>query len=178
MYHKLIHLFGFQISICSMIGGLSVVCTSGLGASILTSINGNNQFTYWFIYFILVFGAHSFFLQYRAEQHANFGTFAVVVTLLTEINFLNKALELFNTAMVTPIYFVLFTGCSESSLSYYRQLADDGQNADNPPCLLFSTHFRCDPEQRLQCASCENSHDGIWLLRHLLRNHTATNEQD
>lgn len=38
---------------------------------------------------------------------------AVVVTLLTEINYLNKALELFNTAMVTPIYFVLFTGCSK-----------------------------------------------------------------
>ncbi|KAK9899269.1 DUF803-domain-containing protein, partial [Cystobasidium minutum MCA 4210] len=79
------------ISICSMIGGLSVVCTSGLGASIVTSINGDNQFKFWFTYFILVF---------------------VVVTLLTEINYLNKALELFNTAMVTPIYFVLFTGCT------------------------------------------------------------------
>jgi uncharacterized membrane protein len=32
------------ISICSMIGGLSVSCTQGLGAAIVTSINGNNQF--------------------------------------------------------------------------------------------------------------------------------------
>lgn len=33
----------------------------------------------------------------------------VVCTLLTEINYLNKALELFNTAMVTPVYYVTFT---------------------------------------------------------------------
>lgn len=37
-----------------MIGGISVVCTSGLGASILTSINGNNQFKHWFAYVLLV----------------------------------------------------------------------------------------------------------------------------
>ncbi|KAM0789325.1 hypothetical protein ACM66B_000161 [Microbotryomycetes sp. NB124-2] len=84
--HMLVH-----ISICSLIGGLSVACTSGLGASILTSIRGDNQVKNWFFWFLVAF---------------------VVVTLLTEINFLNKALELFNTAMVTPTYFVLFTGCT------------------------------------------------------------------
>lgn len=36
-----------QISICSLIGGLSVVCTQGLGSSILTSIRGDNQFKHW-----------------------------------------------------------------------------------------------------------------------------------
>ncbi|CEQ41386.1 SPOSA6832_03079 [Sporobolomyces salmonicolor] len=80
-----------QIGICSLLGGLSVACTSGLGASILTSIRGDNQFKHWFIYFLLAF---------------------VVVTLLSEINYLNKALELFNTAMVTPTYFVLFTSAT------------------------------------------------------------------
>ncbi|KAK4057234.1 hypothetical protein OIO90_001729 [Microbotryomycetes sp. JL221] len=84
--HMLVH-----ISICSLIGGLSVACTSGLGASILTSIRGDNQVKNWFFWFLVGF---------------------VVITLLTEINFLNKALELFNTAMVTPTYFVLFTGCT------------------------------------------------------------------
>ncbi|GAA5969865.1 hypothetical protein JCM21900_005547 [Sporobolomyces salmonicolor] len=79
------------IGICSLLGGLSVACTSGLGASILTSIRGDNQFKHWFIYFLLAF---------------------VVVTLLSEINYLNKALELFNTAMVTPTYFVLFTSAT------------------------------------------------------------------
>ncbi|KDN53195.1 DUF803-domain-containing protein [Tilletiaria anomala UBC 951] len=77
-----------HISICSVIGGLSVSVTSGLGSAILLSIRGQNQFKYWFIYFLLGF---------------------VIVTLVTEIIYLNKALELFNTAMVTPTYYVLFT---------------------------------------------------------------------
>lgn len=76
------------ITVCSVIGGLSVSCTSGLGSAIILSIRGSNQFTYWFTYFLLVF---------------------VIVTLLIEINYLNKALELFNTAAVTPTYYVLFT---------------------------------------------------------------------
>lgn len=96
-----------HIGICSLIGGLSVSCTQGLGAAILTSIRGNNQVhsalclsrlpflpslkelsdpptsclasakvTFWFFWFLFVF---------------------VIGTLLTEINYLNKALELFNT---------------------------------------------------------------------------------
>lgn len=107
------------ITICSLIGGLSVACTSGLGSAILTSIRGDNQVKNWFFWFLAGF---------------------VVVTLLTEIIFLNKvngssvsgqlrssylglalttfgslpcqALELFNTAMVTPTYYVIFTGAT------------------------------------------------------------------
>lgn len=76
------------ISICSWIGGLSVVATQGLGAAIITQIGGTPQFNQWFIYILLVF---------------------IVGTLLTEIIFLNKALNLFNAAMVTPTYYVYFT---------------------------------------------------------------------
>ncbi|KAI5480127.1 hypothetical protein MNV49_001787 [Pseudohyphozyma bogoriensis] len=79
------------ISICSMIGVLSVVGIQGLGSSILTSIRGNNQFKYWFMYFLIGL---------------------VIITLLTEISYLNKALELHNTSMVIPIYYVLFTTCT------------------------------------------------------------------
>ncbi|TBU54897.1 magnesium transporter NIPA-domain-containing protein [Dichomitus squalens] len=79
------------LGVCSLIGGLSVSCTQGLGACIVTSIRGDNQFKNWFIYFLLVF---------------------VVVTLLTEIYYLNVALALFNTAMVTPTYYVTFTFCT------------------------------------------------------------------
>jgi hypothetical protein len=81
----------YSIAVCSMIGGLSVTCTTGLGASIVTSIRGENQFNYWFTYFLLGF---------------------VAVTLVTEIVYLNKALALFNTALVTPTYFVIFTSCT------------------------------------------------------------------
>jgi len=78
----------WYISVCSLIGGISVSCTQGLGACILTSIRGDNQFKNWFTYFLLVF---------------------VACTLLTEIFYLNVALALFNTAMVTPTYYVMFT---------------------------------------------------------------------
>ncbi|KAE8144510.1 magnesium transporter NIPA-domain-containing protein [Aspergillus avenaceus] len=79
------------ISICSSIGGLSVVATQGLGAAILAQINGESQFKQWFLYVLLVF---------------------VVTTLLTEIIYLNKALNLFNAALVTPTYYVFFTSAT------------------------------------------------------------------
>ncbi|KAI2621273.1 DUF803-domain-containing protein [Hypoxylon sp. NC1633] len=76
------------ISVCSWIGGLSVVATQGLGAAIVAQAGGTPQFNQWFLYIVLVF---------------------VIATLLTEIVFLNKALNLFNAAMVTPTYYVYFT---------------------------------------------------------------------
>ncbi|KAI1334477.1 DUF803-domain-containing protein [Xylariaceae sp. FL0016] len=76
------------ISICSWIGGLSVVATQGLGSAIVAQAGGTPQFNQWFLYIVLVF---------------------VIGTLLTEIIYLNKALNLFNAAMVTPTYYVYFT---------------------------------------------------------------------
>jgi magnesium transporter len=70
------------ISICSWVGGLSVVATQGLGAAIVKQIGGTPQFNHWFIYVLLVF---------------------VIATLLTEVIFLNvspvKHLSVF---MLTP----------------------------------------------------------------------------
>ncbi|KAI5121570.1 hypothetical protein M0805_000750 [Coniferiporia weirii] len=76
----------WYIMVCSMIGGISVSVTTGLGAAIVTTAYGDNQFNYWFIYFLLIF---------------------VAVTLITEVYYLNVALALFNT--VTPTYYVIFT---------------------------------------------------------------------
>ena len=56
------------LTVCSLIGGLSVVATQGLGAAVLAQINGKSQFTEWFLYVLLVF---------------------VIGTLLTEIIYLN-----------------------------------------------------------------------------------------
>lgn len=56
------------LSICSLIGGLSVVSTQGLGSAILAQINGEPQFNKWFLYVLFAF---------------------VVCTLLTEIIYLN-----------------------------------------------------------------------------------------
>ncbi|KAL7942617.1 magnesium transporter NIPA domain-containing protein [Trichoderma barbatum] len=76
------------ISICSWIGGLSVVSTQGLGAAIIAWAGGKPQYKEWFLWVLFVF---------------------VIGTLLTEIIFLNKALNLFNAAIVTPTYYVYFT---------------------------------------------------------------------
>lgn len=96
------------LTICSTIGGLSVVATQGLGSAIVAQIGGEAQFNQWFLYVLFVF---------------------VIGTLLTEIIYLNvscqfrharqlprfpltgsqKALNLFNAAMVTPTYYVYFT---------------------------------------------------------------------
>ncbi|KAK5342392.1 hypothetical protein LTR98_000017 [Exophiala xenobiotica] len=79
------------LSICSMIGGLSVVATQGLGSAIIAQANGESQFNKWFLYVLLVF---------------------VITTLVTEIIYLNKALNLFNAALVTPTYYVFFTSAT------------------------------------------------------------------
>jgi hypothetical protein len=58
------------LTICSLIGGLSVVATQGLGAAIVAQASGKygGQFKEWFLYVLLVF---------------------VIITLLTEIIYLN-----------------------------------------------------------------------------------------
>lgn len=76
------------ISICSWTGGLSVVAIQGFGAAVIAQIRGEQQFNQWFTYVVLVFLAG---------------------TLLTEIIYLNKALNIFNAALVTPTYYVYFT---------------------------------------------------------------------
>ncbi|KAK2630527.1 hypothetical protein QTJ16_001347 [Diplocarpon rosae] len=79
------------LSICSLMGGLSVVATQGLGAAIIAQIGGKAQFNNWFIYVLLVF---------------------VIFTLVTEIIYLNETLNLYNAALVTPTYYVIFTSCT------------------------------------------------------------------
>ncbi|KAJ4270187.1 hypothetical protein NW762_001863 [Fusarium torreyae] len=76
------------ISICSWVGGLSVVATQGLGAAIIAWIGGEPQYKEWFLWVLFVF---------------------VIATLLTEIIYLNKALNIYNAALVTPTYYVYFT---------------------------------------------------------------------
>lgn len=88
------------ITICSLIGSLSVVFTQGIGGAIVHSFTVKNQFTNWFVYLVLIL---------------------TLVTLAIEIIYLNKALNLFNTAVVTPTYYVIFTTLTiVSSIVFYR----------------------------------------------------------
>jgi hypothetical protein len=54
-----------HITICSLTGGLSVSCISGIGSAVILTIRGDMQLKHWFFYFLLAF---------------------VVITLLVEIN--------------------------------------------------------------------------------------------
>ncbi|KAI4088765.1 MAG: hypothetical protein LQ339_008665 [Xanthoria mediterranea] len=94
------------LSICSLIGGLSVVATQGFGAAITAQIRGPDpQFKNWFIYVLLAF---------------------VITTLITEIIYLNKALNIFNAALVTPTYYVFFTSATiVTSAVLFRGFAGD-----------------------------------------------------
>jgi uncharacterized membrane protein len=65
-----------------------VMSVKALGTSLKLTFEGTNQLVYpetWF--FVLV----------------------VATCVLTQLNYLNKALDTFNTAIVSPIYYVMFT---------------------------------------------------------------------
>ncbi|KAG0498433.1 hypothetical protein HPP92_003124, partial [Vanilla planifolia] len=76
------------IGVCSLIGSLSVMGVKALGIALKLTFSGINQLIYpqtW--------------------------TFALIVIscVVTQMNYLNKALDTFNTAVVSPIYYVMFT---------------------------------------------------------------------
>lgn len=76
------------ITICSVIGALSVSCVKGLGIAIKEAIAGKKVASHPLAW-VLVLG--------------------LVACVSTQINYLNKALDIFNTSLVTPIYYVFFT---------------------------------------------------------------------
>ncbi|RKO84037.1 magnesium transporter, partial [Blyttiomyces helicus] len=79
------------ISICSLVGSFLVLSTQGFGSCLVYSISHwttDNQFYQWPIYPLFGF---------------------IILTITMQINFLNKALNLFSTAIVTPVYYVFFT---------------------------------------------------------------------
>ncbi|PWA84538.1 hypothetical protein CTI12_AA158030 [Artemisia annua] len=76
------------IGVCSLVGSLSVMSVKGLGIALKLTFSGTNQLVY--------------------PQTWAF-TFFVILCVITQMNYLNKALDTFNTAVVSPIYYVMFT---------------------------------------------------------------------
>ncbi|KAJ3114691.1 hypothetical protein HDU96_001783 [Phlyctochytrium bullatum] len=79
------------IGICSIIGSFLVIAIEGFGASLtytFENVQTNNQFVKWQMYPLLAF---------------------VVFAVLSQIHFESKALNLFSTAVVSPMYYVSFT---------------------------------------------------------------------
>ncbi|GJN40497.1 hypothetical protein PR202_gb29718 [Eleusine coracana subsp. coracana] len=76
------------IGVCSLLGSLTVMSVRAFGIALKLTFSGTNQL---------------FYPQTWA--------FALIVAtcVSTQINYLNKALDTFNTAVVSPIYYVMFT---------------------------------------------------------------------
>lgn len=76
------------ILICSLIGSLSVMSCKALGLSIRESLTEEKPlFTSLFCFFLI----------------------SMVTSVSVQMNYLNKALDIFNTSLVTPVYYVFFT---------------------------------------------------------------------
>jgi len=78
------------IIICSLLGSFSVACVKGVGLVIKQFFNPNdeNPFEDALTYFLIL---------------------CLAMSVTTQINYLNKSLDIFNTSIVTPIYYVMFT---------------------------------------------------------------------
>lgn len=97
------------VGICSLMGSLSVMSVKTLGIAIKLTFEGQNQFTYWDTWFFVM---------------------VVIVCILTQMNYLNKALDSFNTAVVSPIYYVMFTSLTiVASVIMFKDW--EGQSATN-----------------------------------------------
>ncbi|XP_017026014.1 magnesium transporter NIPA2 [Drosophila kikkawai] len=77
------------IFMCSGIGSLTVMSCKALGLAIRQTLNnGGNVFLTWMPWFLIL----------------------ITVTFIAiQMNYLNKALDIFNTSIVTPVYYVMFT---------------------------------------------------------------------
>ena len=103
-----------DIGICSLIGGISVSCTQGLGACILTSIRGSDQvskinmthdcmahnltmvFTVQELVYLLPYSSGNHHTTYVFTSR-EFSSDELIDYIVTEIYYLNVALALFNT---------------------------------------------------------------------------------
>lgn len=76
------------IAICSLIGSLSVMACKGLSIALKLTLGGNSQLQNPLAWFFAV---------------------SVAICIAVQMNYLNKSLDIFNTSLVTPIYYVMFT---------------------------------------------------------------------
>ncbi|NWU17988.1 NIPA3 protein, partial [Cephalopterus ornatus] len=76
------------ILICSLIGAFSVSSVKGLGIAIKQMLEQKPVYRHPLVYILVCI---------------------LVLSVSTQINYLNKALDVFNTSLVTPIYYVCFT---------------------------------------------------------------------
>ncbi|XP_010256296.1 PREDICTED: probable magnesium transporter NIPA6 isoform X2 [Nelumbo nucifera] len=102
------------IGICSIIGSLTVMSIKAIGIAIKLTIEGTNQAGYFQTWVFAM---------------------VAVTCIITQLNYLNMALDTFNTAVVSPIYYAMFT--SLTILASAIMFKDwSGQSASNIVSVL------------------------------------------
>ncbi|KAL4363979.1 hypothetical protein GQ457_04G034090 [Hibiscus cannabinus] len=97
------------LGICSIIGSLTVMSIKAIGIAIELTLEGNNQATYLQTWIFAM---------------------VAITCIIIQLNYLNKALDTFNTAIVSPIYYALFTSFTIlASAIMFQDYA--GQSASN-----------------------------------------------
>ncbi|KAJ2391855.1 hypothetical protein GGI23_005331, partial [Coemansia sp. RSA 2559] len=92
------------LSICSVAGSMTVTACKAFGIALKLTFAGNNQFVHLSTY---VFAS------------------VVVMCIVVQMNYFNKALEQFETNIVTPIYYVFFTSATIlASVALFRGFTD------------------------------------------------------
>ncbi|XP_042428076.1 probable magnesium transporter NIPA1 [Zingiber officinale] len=76
------------VGICSLMGSLTVMSVKAVSIALKLTFSGMNQFVYYQTWFFAA---------------------TVAFCCVMQINYLNKALDTFNTAVISPVYYVMFT---------------------------------------------------------------------
>ncbi|CAF2943381.1 unnamed protein product [Rotaria sp. Silwood2] len=84
---KHVHIY---ILICSLLGAFTVTACKGLGVGLKEIFNGEYTYSKWLTFSCAI---------------------VIIICILIQMIYLNRALDLFSTPVVTTIYYVLFTTC-------------------------------------------------------------------
>ncbi|NP_001359018.1 protein ENOR3-like isoform 2 [Glycine max] len=76
------------LGICSLVGSLTVVSIKAIGIAIKLTLDGISQIAYPQTWFFLT---------------------VATICVITQLNYLNRALDTFNATIVSPVYYVMFT---------------------------------------------------------------------
>ncbi|XP_021900539.1 probable magnesium transporter NIPA6, partial [Carica papaya] len=97
------------LGICSLMGSITVVSIKAIGIAIKLTLEGISQMAYPQTWFFITVAA---------------------ICVITQLNYLNKALDTFNAAIVSPVYYVMFTTLTiVASVIMFKDWS--GQNASS-----------------------------------------------
>lgn len=129
------------ISICSTVGSVSVMSIKAFGIALKLTLGGNNQFTHPSTYVFII---------------------VVVVCILTQMNYFNKALSQFSTNMYV---------CSQTIHTIQKlQTANTSQSQPSLLCHVYNLYVVriLYPVSRLQHHGCRKHHFTTMWLPHYL----------